>query len=707
MKVYPSGFRIAGRYEVAGLPLLGGMGIVYLCFDHEEQRPIALKTFKPEFLPDRAARERFLEEGNTWVRLGKQAHIVQAYTVVRIGDGREVYLVLELVAKEEGRRDASLRSWLTPGQPLPVEQALLITLQIVRGMRHAVETIPGFVHRDLKPENVLMGADRLSNAAINRVRVTDFGLVRGLRAEQAPEVGASELAQGLSRLTRVGSLVGTPPYMAPEQWESAAVDVAADIYAVGCILGEMLSGRMVVRGGTLDELRRAHQGGQALASVQSAVPAGLREPLAGCLAVEAGQRYGDWAALEDALAAAYTQLAGQAVPAGEAAGALSRAERVAAGWSYSEMGYSYLDMGNAKTALGYFERARQVGQAEGERRLEVAGLTHLGLAYARLGEVRRAIGYYEQALTIDRAIGDRRGEGAALGNLGIAYTDLGDAQRAIGYYEQALAIIRAIGDRRGEGAVLGNLGSAYAQLGDARRAIGCYEQALAIRREIGDRRGEGNALGNLGIAYGQLGDARRAIGYHEQALAIHREIGDRMGEGNDLGNLGNAYADLGDARRVIGYYEQALAIKQEISDLNSVASVSFNLAVLYAQEGERVRALPLAREAGRLWGQMSHAEYAQRARQLVAQLEGVGPNPAEILGRCAPVIAAAVAAGRGDRNARGQLEGAFDMATQNGLILALTESIRRIWAGERDAASLTTGIDPNSALIVREILRRL
>ena len=196
MQFHPSGTRIANRYEVAGRPLVGGMGIVYLCFDHQEQRPVALKTFKPEFLPDRAARERFLEEGNTWVRLGKHPHIVRAYSVERIGDGREVYLVLELVAKEEGRRDASLRSWLTPGQPLPADQALLIALQIVRGMRHATETIPGFVHRDLKPENVLVGADRLSNAAINRVRVTDFGLVkRAARRAGAGRRQASDLAQ--------------------------------------------------------------------------------------------------------------------------------------------------------------------------------------------------------------------------------------------------------------------------------------------------------------------------------------------------------------------------------------------------------------------------------------------------------------------------------------------------------------------------------
>jgi serine/threonine protein kinase len=76
MQFYSSGTRIAGRYEVAGAPLLGGMGIVYLCFDHQEQRPVARKTFRPEFLPNRAARDRFLQEGETWVRLGKHPHIV-------------------------------------------------------------------------------------------------------------------------------------------------------------------------------------------------------------------------------------------------------------------------------------------------------------------------------------------------------------------------------------------------------------------------------------------------------------------------------------------------------------------------------------------------------------------------------------------------------------------------------------------------------
>src|SRR5713226_270543 len=136
MSLYPPGFRIAGNYEVASRPLMGGMGIVYLCFDHAEQRPVALKTFKHEYLTDRAARDRFLREGDTWIKLGRHPHIVHAYSVQRIGYGNEVFLVLELIVKEQGRADASLRSWLTAGKALPTEQALLFAMQVVRGMQH-------------------------------------------------------------------------------------------------------------------------------------------------------------------------------------------------------------------------------------------------------------------------------------------------------------------------------------------------------------------------------------------------------------------------------------------------------------------------------------------------------------------------------------------------------------------------------------------
>jgi serine/threonine protein kinase len=544
MSIYPSGSLIGGRFQVAGRPLKGGQGIVYLCIDRQEQRPVALKTFRPELLPSRAARDRFLREGTHWVDLGAHPHIVRCYRVVRVGDGAEVYLALELVAKEQGRADASLRSWLLPGQPLPAETALLFALQAARGMLHAVTTIPGFVHRDLKPENLLVGADRLSadsaakgqwvarilrrrparpvGSAANRLRVTDFGLVRVL--DNAEAVSMSDEEEPLPArpgLTRMGRILGTPPYVAPEQWDSPNVDLRADVYALGCILGEMLIGRLLVQGGTPQGFRQAHQGGHA-SEIARNLPGCLAGVLGRCLAVDSAARYGSWGEVRAELEAAYEAVTGWEAPDLEPETALGWAERVVAGWSYSVIGSSYVELGEPQTALRYFERARVVGAAEDYRPLEAAGLACLGAAYDDLGDAHRAIGYHEQALAISREIGNRREVGLALGNLGAAYVQLGDTGRAIEHFEQSLAIAREIDNQHDEGMAAGNLGATYHRLGDVHRAIGYYKESLAIAREIGDRRGEGSALGNLGSAHTDLGNSRRAIGYCEESLAIAR-----------------------------------------------------------------------------------------------------------------------------------------------------------------------------------------
>ncbi len=587
MQTYPPGTRI-GQYEIASRPMMGGMGVVYFALDHgDDGRPVALKTFRPELLPNREARDRFLREGTAWVDLGSHPHIVRCYKVQYIDP--TAFLSLELIAKEQGMNDASLRSWLIPGQALPVGQSLLFALQIARGMQHACAKIPGFVHRDLKPENLLVGADKWADTQVNRLRVTDFGLAAILQGEGGwleEEEGAESL--GRTHLTR--GIVGTPLYMAPEQWRGETTGVYTDVYALGCILFEMLCGGRAAPGGSLAQLQEAHCSGK-IQPIPSSLPDEVRALLAKCLALEPAQRYGEWAELTELIERTYAKQSGESAPRAMDAIELSREERMQVGRSYNDMGVAYKDMGKAQVTAGYFEKALSIARKIGDRNGEGVALGNLGNTYMNLGDARRAIGYHEQALVILREIGDRHGQGATLGNLGNTYMNLGDARRAIGYNEQYLAITHEIGDRRGQGNALGNLGNTYMNLGDVRRAIGYYEQRMEIAREIGDRRGEGAVLGNLGVAYSILGDARRAIEYYEQALVILREIGDRRGEGDTLGDLGSAYLILGDVRRAIGYYEQALVITREIGDRRGQGAALGNLGLAYADLGDARRAI--------------------------------------------------------------------------------------------------------------------
>ncbi len=213
-------------------------------------------------------------------------------------------------------------------------------------------------------------------------------------------------------------------------------------------------------------------------------------------------------------------------------------------------------------------------------------LENLGNAYRHLGNARKAIGYYEKALMIAQEIGNRRGEGASLGNLGSAYRALGDVRKTIEFYEKALMIAQEIGDRGNEGIWFGNLGIAYRdQLGDVRKAIEYYEKALRIAQEIGDRQGEGKLLGNLGTTCHDLGDVRKAIEYFEKALRIAQEIGDRRSEGTWLNNLGIVFKDEKKYKEALTCYLLAKDICTQIEDPNLETTES-NLKKLKEKLGE-------------------------------------------------------------------------------------------------------------------------
>lgn len=657
MKTYTKDEKI-GAHRIISEPMKGGMGVVYPCHDLENDRAVALKTFKSEYLSNVAARERFLREGTAWVELGKHPNIVQCYDVKSYES--IPYLVLEYVPKNENRRDASLRNW--QHAPLHLAQALIFTIQIARGLAHASEKIPGFVHRDLKPENILVGADKLPGTRYNRLRVTDFGLVAvfslgdqilNIDNQETSDVASSTLLYR-THVTHGGA--GTPPYMAPEQWRGDPVGAYTDVYALGCILYEMLTGELAA-GKNEAEWRRNHCEGK-LGAIPSNLPNEVVVFLKSCLAKDVQKRYQSWAEVLPVLESICGQL-GLSLPAsGQEYANITSQEDVVS--SYNILGISYADIGDAQTSIKYFEKAlimfRKINDKLGEstalgnlgvshsklgntqiaiefhqKRLEILkvigdkheeGITlgNLGNCYYLLGDVHQAASYYEQQLVIARNTKDRGMEGAAMGNLGVAHLFFGDPKRALKYHEEHLRITQETGDELREGNALGNLGEVYMNLGDFHKALEHHNKAKEIKHRYADRHGESRALGNLGRAYQMMGDTKAAISYFEQCFELTYQINDKQGQAIALGNLGSTFASIGNIKRALQYFEKAKIIQSELGDLNGLALTSLNMAKLYLMEGNDTQAEFLAKEAETLLKRLG-SPHLQQTREFLSALE--------------------------------------------------------------------------------------
>ncbi len=568
---------IAGRYEVVQT-LSGGMALVHLCRDHQTGQLVALKTFKPKYLSHREARDLFLREGTMWVDIGRHPHIVRAYRVERLGDGLEVYLVLEWVVQPQGIDKPSLRAWLRPGRPLPLKQALLFALHIARGMKYATKKIPGLVHRDLKPENVLIGYD-------GQARVTDFGLASTLAIlgdAAFSDVSSQKEAHLRTQLTQ--GAAGTPLYMSPEQWLRQPLDARADIYALGCIVYEMVSGRFAAFAESREAIRDIHLNGR-IKPPPASLPREVLQFLRKCMMTERTQRFRDWAEVEQELEELFRRVLEMEPPAEHVTETETRAEKLSAGHSYNTMGLSYLDLGKLSVAIMYFEQAVWIGRTEQSLALEGAGLGNLGRAYRALGYTDRAIEFHKEHLAIARQIGDRAQEGRALGDLGEAYRQLGNDERAIRYHQEELKIARELGDVFKEAAALDSLGNTYWGRGDVTRAVEFYKQSLALARQVEDRARMKSILSSMGHVYLRSGETKEAVALFYQALSLARRIGDRMGEGEALGDLGYLYQTLGHEEKAADYYKQALAIALESDDRRREAINRTRLADMLVARG--------------------------------------------------------------------------------------------------------------------------
>jgi eukaryotic-like serine/threonine-protein kinase len=265
-----SGTRL-GPYEVLAHIGAGGMGVVYRARDTKLDRDVALKVLPAAFVRDAERVARFQREAKVLASLNHPN--IAAIFGLEESDGTSA-LVMELVAGPALAERIKQR-------PVSVEEVLRIATQMAEALEYAHER--GIVHRDLKPANVKVTPDGV-------VKVLDFGLAKALEGDLA----ASSLQDSPTiseMVTQPGMLLGTAAYMAPEQAKGKQVDRRADIWAFGCVLYEMLTGRQVFQGENVAELLTAVLAKEPdWTTLPATTPIRVRVLLQRCLQKEPKQR---------------------------------------------------------------------------------------------------------------------------------------------------------------------------------------------------------------------------------------------------------------------------------------------------------------------------------------------------------------------------------------------------------------------------------
>src|SRR5580692_6920731 len=249
------------RYELTHLIARGGMAQVYRARDRQLDRPVALKILFPELSVDRAFVERFRREAQAAANLS-HPNIVPVFDWGE--DGGTYFIVMEFI---DGR---ALSSILRSAGPMHPDRAAEIGADVAQALDFAHRS--DVIHRDVKPGNVLITEDGI-------VKVTDFGIARAINTEES--------------LTQTGAVMGTATYFSPEQAEGMGVDARSDIYSLGVVLFEMVTGRPPFMGDSPVSVASKHVREQAPAPRQfnPSVPQDLEAIILKCMAKSPEYRY--------------------------------------------------------------------------------------------------------------------------------------------------------------------------------------------------------------------------------------------------------------------------------------------------------------------------------------------------------------------------------------------------------------------------------
>ena len=253
---------IADRYRLEGRLGSGGMSTVHLAFDERLERLVAVKLLAEHLADDPAFVSRFQREALAAARLIHE-NIVQVFDSGLDEDTDQHFIVMEYIEGQSCAEILRARGWL------PTDEALPIIVAACAGLDYAHRK--GVVHRDVKPGNIMRGND-------HRVKIADFGIAKA--TEQ-------------SSITQAGSVLGTAAYLAPEQGRGEEAGPPADIYALGVVTYQLLSGRLPFEGASLTELALKQQQGRPapLDTIVAGVSPELSSAVAVALRIEPQLRY--------------------------------------------------------------------------------------------------------------------------------------------------------------------------------------------------------------------------------------------------------------------------------------------------------------------------------------------------------------------------------------------------------------------------------
>jgi tetratricopeptide (TPR) repeat protein len=530
----------------------GGFGVVYICGD-KEGAMWAVKSFRDEFFTDDKVVNSFYHECYVWIKISGHTNVVSVFTIEQLD--YKPHIVMEYV---DG---CSLRDLINDSR-LTIPISVDLSVQFCFGMEYAnsVEVEKekrGIVHKDITPENILLTKN-------GTVKIADFGLVRVLEVS-----GASSLkSQSKESVYKKSTILGKPPYMSPEQFETTELDERSDVYSFGVVMYEMLSGEVPFYSSdwNWEDFHYHHKctTPKPLSEVHPDIPKQLNSIILKCIKKNRAARFANFAELRRALMEVYKEkYSKDKTEVGKRRNALTRLE-------LHTMSLSMLNLRKPKEALRYVEQLIRLHPDNAE------ALALKGSVLSEMDRLTEALEYLDKALKIDpndkQTINSRGTTLAKLGKLGEAlecfekaltfdqryvraWNNKANTMYLLGRFaEAAKSYDKIIKMNRRDAAAWNGKGNALNGLGKFIDAIECFEEAL----EINPR--DFIAWNNKGKAFIDLGKYKEAIKCLDRSLKINDNYA------LALCNKGGALGYLNEFAEAIKYFNKTLKIDSQDID---------------------------------------------------------------------------------------------------------------------------------------------